>query len=313
LVLASCGATGELSDADALSAIRDAAGYPCIQVVTLSHVPEKSSLGKEIARLVREGLLVPKAGREDDYEPTNKGKQLVSSASFNPVGLWRDWTFVPYGHRIDATRILDRRFEKEKDIAIVEYEVLSEQTQYGAQLQKLAPDLATHFAGNTKRGTAAFQKWESGWRLIAGVEKQLSCEKASEQSKPTEPDVEIKLVRVSTGWLDMGIVNNGENKLVPSVSMTVEPLTNASTSRIRLKAIFRRVGTMEQFGEQVADIEGSVVVLQAANGYTSPMPRAQMLKSDKFVDADVQVLAQRGSDAWMVLGNYPVERRLVTP
>ena len=47
-------------------------------------------------------------------------------------------------------------------------------------------------------------------------------------------------------------------------------------------------------------------------GYTSSETRAQMLANKQFVDARAQVFAKYGSTQWTLIGEFPVERRLVS-
>ena len=47
-------------------------------------------------------------------------------------------------------------------------------------------------------------------------------------------------------------------------------------------------------------------------GYTSSDTRAQMLANKQFVDARAQVFAKYGSTQWTLIGEFPVERRLVS-
>ena len=46
-------------------------------------------------------------------------------------------------------------------------------------------------------------------------------------------------------------------------------------------------------------------------GYTSSETRAQMMANKQWVDARAQVFAKYGSTQWVLLGEFPVERRLI--
>src|SRR3954468_20170036 len=66
-------------------------------------------------------------------------------------------------------------------------------------------------------------------------------------------DVEktVKITDVHTGWYDAGI-QDGKNKLVPSVSFKLQNLSDAPVDSVQVNAIFRRVGETEAWGEHFA-------------------------------------------------------------
>ena len=45
---------------------------------------------------------------------------------------------------------------------------------------------------------------------------------------------------------------------------------------------------------------------------TSPLPRAQMFTHKQWVDVKVDLYARHGSRTWQRLGEYPIERKLLT-
>src|SRR5262245_42574470 len=67
---------------------------------------------------------------------------------------------------------------------------------------------------------------------------------------------ELKLGIVNTGWFDAGIVN-GQNKLVPAITLK---LTNASSQNLvslQLNAIFHRVTETQEWGTGFLTVAGS--------------------------------------------------------
>ena len=56
----------------------------------------------------------------------------------------------------------------------------------------------------------------------------------------------------------------------------------------------------------------SQLVVRAKLGYTGDQPRVEMLQHPQFVDAKVKIFAKHGSAQWVELGDFPVERRLLT-
>src|SRR5688572_24842317 len=64
-------------------------------------------------------------------------------------------------------------------------------------------------------------------------------------------DTDLKILEVRTGWYDAGIVNGRQNKLVPSVSLKLQNVSEEAIARVQLNAIFRRVGEPEGWGEHL--------------------------------------------------------------
>jgi hypothetical protein len=137
-------------------------------------------------------------------------------------------------------------------------------------------------------------------------------------------DVEkvLKITDVHTGWYDAGI-QEGKNKLVPSISFKLQNLSDDSVDSVQVNAIFRRVGEPEGWGEHFAtaiDRDGlparqttpGFVVLRSNLGYTGTESRLQMLQNKVFVDAKVEVFGKHGSRTWQKLGEFPIDRQLLT-
>lgn len=126
---------------------------------------------------------------------------------------------------------------------------------------------------------------------------------------------------VRTGWFDAGI-ENGLNKLVPSITLTLKNISHEPVSNVQLNAIIRRAGETEEWGGayRAAIRSGGLapgastkpIVLRSQLGYTGIETRAQMLQNKQFVDVRVQLFAKWGSAQWARLGEYSVERQLLT-
>jgi len=136
-------------------------------------------------------------------------------------------------------------------------------------------------------------------------------------------DVEkvLKITDVHTGWYDAGIYE-GKNKLVPSISLRLQNTSGESVENVQINAIFRRIGEPEAWGEHfVAAIDrqgiapgqtGGSLVLRSNLGYTGPESRLQMLQNKQFVDAKVEIFGKHGSRTWQKLGEYKIDRQLLT-
>jgi hypothetical protein len=131
----------------------------------------------------------------------------------------------------------------------------------------------------------------------------------------------VEPIEVKTGWFDAG-VEDGKNKLVPTVMLTLKNVSSEPVANVQLNAVIRRVGETEEWGgafQKVIGTEGIApggttkpIVLRSTLGYTGVEPRAQMLKNRLFVDAQVQVFAKHGGNQWVKLGEWPIARELLT-
>lgn len=140
------------------------------------------------------------------------------------------------------------------------------------------------------------------------------------------PSVDLKsAVRfedVVTGWFDAGITDDGKNKLVPSISFRVTNAAAESLSTVQFNLIFRRIGDPEEWSTALVRGIGSdglapgattePIVVRASQGYTGTQPRAQLLQNRLFVDAKVEVFGKQGAEVWTSLGEFPIERQLLT-
>ena len=60
------------------------------------------------------------------------------------------------------------------------------------------------------------------------------------ESREVEADLEI--VGVHTGWYDTGGVPGSVNKIVPSISLELENVSDRDIASVQLNAVFRRIG-----------------------------------------------------------------------
>lgn len=137
-----------------------------------------------------------------------------------------------------------------------------------------------------------------------------------------EVEKDLKLTDVSTGWYDVGVVN-GQNKIVPSITLQLQNISSEDISRVQINAIFRRVGEDQAWGEHFvraigadglsAGKTGSKLVFRSTLGYTGSQSRQQMLENREFVDAKVDVFGKHGSRTWVRMGEFQVDRQLVAP
>jgi hypothetical protein len=139
---------------------------------------------------------------------------------------------------------------------------------------------------------------------------------------PREVEKDLQITDVRTGWYDAGIVEDGKNKLVPSVSFKLRNVSPEDIASVQLNAVFRRVGEQESWGEHfinaidrnglIAGATGNSLVLRSPLGYTGTQPRIQMLQNREFVDARVEIYGKHGSRSWVKMAEYQVDRQLLT-
>ena len=55
-----------------------------------------------------------------------------------------------------------------------------------------------------------------------------------------------------------------------------------------------------------------VGVLRSERGYTGSESRLQMLENKEFVDARVEIFGKHGSRNWVKIGEYTIDRQLLT-
>jgi hypothetical protein len=151
---------------------------------------------------------------------------------------------------------------------------------------------------------------------LAVASAAASCTRAREVEK------DLALIDVRSGWYDAGILETGENKLVPMVSLKLQNVSEEEISNVQLMAIFRRLGEQEAWGDHFVRAIGSdgltpgasgeTFVLRSQRGYTSTDSRLKMLENSSFVDVKVEVFGKHGSRTWVKMGEYPIDRQLLT-
>ena len=131
-----------------------------------------------------------------------------------------------------------------------------------------------------------------------------------------------QVTELTTGWYDAG-VEDGQNKLVPTIGFRLKNVIALPIRNVQLNAVFRRVGETEEWGSAFTRVIGdeglapgavtNQIVLRSSRGYTSTEPRSQMLRHSEFKDGRVQVFAKQGSQQWAPLGDWNIQRVLILP
>jgi len=137
-----------------------------------------------------------------------------------------------------------------------------------------------------------------------------------------EVEKDLAITDVHTGWYDAGIVN-GQNKLVPSISLRLKNVSDEPISRVQLNAVFKRLdGENKEWdshfirgigpGGLAPGETGDELVLRSERGYTGDQPRLQMLQNKAFIDAKVEIFGKHGSRLWVKMGEFTIDRHLIT-
>jgi len=137
-----------------------------------------------------------------------------------------------------------------------------------------------------------------------------------------EVEKDLELTDVHTGWYDAGIVN-GQNKLVPSITFRIQNISQAPIQNVQLNAVFRGVDEPEKsWGDHLvraidssgldAGATGRTLVLRSPFGHTSTEPRLAMLEHSQFVDATVEIFGRHRSRPWAKMGEFKIDRLLLT-
>jgi hypothetical protein len=136
-----------------------------------------------------------------------------------------------------------------------------------------------------------------------------------------EVEKDLAITDIHSGWYDVGVVD-GQNKLVPSISLRLQNVSSEAIARVQINAVFRRVGEAEEWDAHFVrgigpdglapGAKGDALVLRSDRGYTGIQSRLQMLQNREFVDARVEIFGKHGSRNWVKIGDYTIDRQLLT-
>ena len=91
-----------------------------------------------------------------------------------------------------------------------------------------------------------------------------------------EVEKDLTLTDIHTGWYDVGVVD-GQNKLVPSITLRLQNVSSEPIARVQINAVFRRVGEAEEWDAHFVrgigpdglapGAKGGELVLRSERGY----------------------------------------------
>jgi hypothetical protein len=142
---------------------------------------------------------------------------------------------------------------------------------------------------------------------------------ASACGPPVDLKQALQVTDASSGWFDAGI-QNGKNKLVPSVTFKIKKNSDVKLSSVSLNIAFMFVGSSDHADDvyvQSVPLEGNEtkpIVVRTQWGYTGdpPQTRAEMLKHSGFRDMEATIFAKQSSSQWVELQRVPIARQLLT-
>ncbi len=149
--------------------------------------------------------------------------------------------------------------------------------------------------------------------LFASAVSSSACGKSVDIKQATQ------ITDVSSGWFDAG-VQEGKNKLIPSVTFRIHKNGGADLSSVSLNVVFRIEGDKEHWDDvfvQRVDFNGdstAPITVRSQFGYTGdpPQTRADMLKHGDFRDMETQIFAKQSSSQWVELHGVKIARHLLT-
>ena len=140
--------------------------------------------------------------------------------------------------------------------------------------------------------------------------------------EPLDVTSELLVTEVTTGWFDSGIQPDGRNKLVPEVAFQLKNGAQNGISIVTVMGVFRVLEDVQELGSSTVmaiSADGlpvgdstQLIVMRARLGYASTEPRLQMLQHRLFVDAKVELFAKHRSSQWLPIGEYVIDRQLLT-
>ncbi len=133
---------------------------------------------------------------------------------------------------------------------------------------------------------------------------------------------ELLVSGVTTGWFDAGVLEDGKTKLVPTILFQLKNGAKSKITTVQINGVFRRLEEEEEWGNAFVRAIGSEglaagdstrpIVMRSTLGYTSTEPRLTMLQHSLFVDAKVELFAKHHGAQWVKVGEYVIDRQLLT-
>ena len=183
-------------------------------------------------------------------------------------------------------------------------------------------------------------------RILLGV-ALAAAGMASSACTSLDVQTALDVTEVTTGWLDVGFDNLGRNKLVPAISFRLRNVSEERLRTLQLNGVFRRcmvlyagqtapenpvsppddaagtcMGEDREWGSALVRAVGRNGVapgddagpftMESSLGYTGEQSLAEMLGHRDFVDVKIELFVKHRAEQWARLGEFPIERNLLT-
>ena len=89
-----------------------------------------------------------------------------------------------------------------------------------------------------------------GFFWCCSIAMMTACGKPVDVIRAVHADV------VASGWLPAGVVA-GQNKIVPSISVTLKNVSGETLNALQVNAVFRRASEKEEIGSDFRPVAGS--------------------------------------------------------
>ena len=131
---------------------------------------------------------------------------------------------------------------------------------------------------------------------------------------------------VSQTWrrvgFDTGVDESAQHKLVPTISFSLDNVSDQELGSLQVQGMFRRAGEEEGWGSAFVRAIGreglgpgasaGPFTMRSERGYTGKQAGREMLEHSDFVDVTVELFVKHRSARWVSLNQYQIERHLIT-
>ena len=166
-------------------------------------------------------------------------------------------------------------------------------------------------------------------------------------SGPLDVRTALAVTDITTGWLDVGLDELGRTKLVPTISFRLENSSKGRVRTLQINGVFRRceviyagqvppeepvspadpdagtcMGEDREWGSSLIRAVGRQGIdpgegvgpftMENKLGYTGEQSRPEMLQHSDFVDVKIELFVKHRAEQWARLGEFPIERQLLT-
>lgn len=166
-----------LGDEEAIKLIRNGRGYPQYEANAsydkytsdVKDDPAHIEMAKVLEMACVESWRTPSfVGHSIGYKAQGECLQYLKSATMHFAGRAVQFNATLTTAKIDISRVVDRRVDRQTGTVTVTFEETVTPTSYFLDLLSKFPNISVSkdsLKPTTRTGSAEFEKWEKGWRL----------------------------------------------------------------------------------------------------------------------------------------------------